>query len=807
MYDRTGNNHASSDRILGCLHAAERRLAGGWDDPMAWRILCEELAAAWSGHPSIAWSLVLAREGLVPVAVGADPAPPLAVLWSASGGRPRWCELAGEPAFWAGLAAAPGRLLAGQGPPPLAGPPRPEWDGQTAHWLACGVPGRHGPDLALIVGCSNRDAATDDPADRDMPGEVRDLAAELGDACSLLAPLLGLHRRLTDLATCATAARSESEALSRLGELRARLAAVTAHELKTPLTSIMAYAEVLEQQIGQPGFSHAGEFLRVIRGEADRLLRLVDRLLDSSRRGRGPALTDPQPLIAGPLIEEARRIMAPQAAARDLQLGVHVPDGVPRVEGDADLLRQVLLNLLGNALKFTPPGGRVTISAREETSTVRLAVSDSGPGIAPQELRAIFQSFYRTRAASRTEGVGLGLSIVKEIVNLHGGHLDVHSRQGRGATFGVHLPKEQQFATTETALTAAGTDPLLQQRLAGHTLRLVAELAAARGVALLLPAAEHEVYVAAASSGLGHQTAGIRLAARGEPLQSAQRKAQLLSGGRGMPPEVAGLDDSPGSAMLAPLRLGERAEVGVILAARRLGGGAFGDDDLLLLRTLAEILGKAWSAALASGVERRVQETVTEALAALTGLRRSGVPTADPLALRVLTRTGRRLGQSTFEVRLLQYAGALHDAGMVLLDPDVLHKPTELDLDERDHIGRHPQRGLDLLGPLVALPQLQAIIRHHHERVDGLGYPEGRRGEAIPLGSRILAVVDAFFAMIRSRPWREGLPVAAAVSEIQRHAGSQFDERVVDCFLATLLEEGLLTPASLGRTVGGRPER
>jgi HD-GYP domain-containing protein (c-di-GMP phosphodiesterase class II) len=181
------------------------------------------------------------------------------------------------------------------------------------------------------------------------------------------------------------------------------------------------------------------------------------------------------------------------------------------------------------------------------------------------------------------------------------------------------------------------------------------------------------------------------------------------------------------------------------------------------------------------------------------------VPTADPLALRLLSRTGRRLGQSSYEIRLLQYAGALHDAGMVLLDPDVLQKPEALDVDERDHIDRHPQRAIDLLGPLLEVPELQAIIRHHHERVDGRGYPEGRRGDAIPLESRILAVVDAFFAMIRSRPWREGLSVAAATSELQRHAGAQFDDHVVASFLGVLQEEGLLAePVAEGPVVSSQ---
>ncbi len=254
--------------------------------------------------------------------------------------------------------------------------------------------------------------------------------------------------------------------------------------------------------------------------------------------------------------------------------------------------------------------------------------------------------------------------------------------------------------------------------------------------------------------------------------------------------------------MAAPFSLGEVAPGGLILATRRQGGGNFGEDDLALLQVLADVVGNAWNAVLAPGAERHQLDRVVEALAALTGLRRGGVPTVDPLAMRLLSRTGRRLGLSSYEIRLLQYAGALHDAGMVVLDADVVQKPEDLDVDERDHVDRHPQRGLDLLGPLVEIPDLQLIIRHHHERMDGRGYPEGRRGDAIPIGARIMAVVDAFFAMIHSRPWRDGLPVSAALHELQAHTGSQFDETVVSAFVAVLQEQGLLQEPTLEGPVG-----
>ena len=449
----------------------------------------------------------------------------------------------------------------------------------------------------------------------------------------------------------------------------------------------------------------------------------------------------------------------------------------------------------------------MTLTAREDSSLIRLAVSDTGPGIPPRELRAIFQSFYRTQSAKQTEGVGLGLSIVKEIVNLHGGHLDVTSRPGRGTTFSVLLPKQQLHPEVATRLTHEGCDPDLQQRLCSHTLRLVAELAAARGVAVLMPAATSDDLVLAGYLGLATSVEHAAFPAGGDLARAAIGQAVLVSGAGMLPPEMGERGERAGCAMVAPFALGLDGRRGLVLAARRLGGGEFGDDDLALMRVLAELLGKAWSAALAPQADRRDHENVVEALAALTGLRRTGVPTADPLALRLLSRTGRRLGLSSYEIRLLQYAGAMHDAGMVLIDPDVVHKPDGLDVDERDHVDRHPQQGLDLLGPLVEMPDLRDIIRHHHERVDGRGYPEGRHGEAIPLGARILAVVDAFFAMVSSRPWREGLPVAAASRELQRHVGTQFDERVVNSFVGVLLEEGLLSETVAEGPVGSSPRR
>ncbi len=143
---------------------------------------------------------------------------------------------------------------------------------------------------------------------------------------------------------------------------------------------------------------------------------------------------------------------------------------------------------------------------------------------------------------------------------------------------------------------------------------------------------------------------------------------------------------------------------------------------------------------------------VGQGLRVLGDMRRGRIPTADPLALRLLAGTAAALGLSPQAARRLQFAGALHDVGMLEIDPDIVQKAARLSADEMDEITRHPLRGLDLLGPLAAQPDLREMILHHHEHVDGSGYPGTRRGGDIPLGARILAVVDAFFAMVRNRP-------------------------------------------------------
>jgi response regulator RpfG family c-di-GMP phosphodiesterase len=270
-------------------------------------------------------------------------------------------------------------------------------------------------------------------------------------------------------------------------------------------------------------------------------------------------------------------------------------------------------------------------------------------------------------------------------------------------------------------------------------------------------------------------------------------------------PLAATLAPDPAPCLAAaPLRRGDRV-LGVLAASRKLEGAPFGPDDLRLMGVVAEKIAAALELASRPALPPRELGRVVEALQSLALMRQSAIPTANTLALRLLARTAEKLSLSRVELKRLQMAAAVHDAGMVRLGEDILLKAGDLSPDEREEVDRHPEEGADLLAPLLQRPELGEIIAAHHERLDGSGYPAGRQGGQIPLGSRVLAVLDAFFAMTASRPYREGRPAEEAVAEMRAHAGTQFDPDVLAAFLEVLQEEGMLPEGAPAGRDGAAP--
>jgi HD-GYP domain-containing protein (c-di-GMP phosphodiesterase class II) len=195
---------------------------------------------------------------------------------------------------------------------------------------------------------------------------------------------------------------------------------------------------------------------------------------------------------------------------------------------------------------------------------------------------------------------------------------------------------------------------------------------------------------------------------------------------------------------------------------------------------------EATAAIVHGGTDHPLLSATVDALAGTLGLRdgSTGEHCGDVVDLAV--RLGERLHLAEEELRELRYAASVHDIGKVGVPDAVLRKPGPLDPDERRVLERHASEGADLLSRIPGLDRVATIVRHHHERHDGNGYPDGLAGEDIPLESRILAVADSFVAMAENRPYRPALSPLAASRELRRGRGTQWDPLVVDALNAEL---------------------
>lgn len=227
-----------------------------------------------------------------------------------------------------------------------------------------------------------------------------------------------------------------------IAQMKNEFVSTVSHELRTPLTSIKGYVDlILDGDAGEINEIQR-EFLGIVKENSDRLVELINDMLDISRieSGRIHLKVEPQyvpDLIAG-AIDTFRAVLS--QAEREVVLDV--PNDLPLVAADSDRVRQVLINLVSNALKYSPAGGTITVSAEKAGDSVRIAVSDEGLGISAEDQRLLFTKFYRVDSAMTREigGTGLGLSICKSIIELLGGEIGADSELGHGSTFWFTLP-------------------------------------------------------------------------------------------------------------------------------------------------------------------------------------------------------------------------------------------------------------------------------------------------------------------------------------------------------------------------------
>jgi PAS domain S-box-containing protein len=293
-------------------------------------------------------------------------------------------------------------------------------------WLAAPLVGRNGRNLGLIQLSDKVDGG-------DFDEDDEAILIQLAQLASVAVENAWLYREAQE------AARTKDEFL-----------AVVSHELRTPMNAIVGWVQMLKS--GQLNFLEGQQALEVVERNAKAQTQLINDLLDVSRIISGKMMLESRPVPLEAVVRAALDTVRLSAEAKGLRLEAAMEAGLPPVSGDADRLQQVVWNLLTNAVKFTPKGGQVTVALRRTNSHAEIAVRDNGQGIAAEFLPHIFGRFRQADAASTRKhgGLGLGLSIVRNLVELHGGTVRAESDgPGRGAAFTVTLPFRAVRSETE----------------------------------------------------------------------------------------------------------------------------------------------------------------------------------------------------------------------------------------------------------------------------------------------------------------------------------------------------------------------
>jgi signal transduction histidine kinase len=243
------------------------------------------------------------------------------------------------------------------------------------------------------------------------------------------APPIGIVASLSDVTRQHELAQTRNDTMT-----------LVSHEMRTPLTAIQGMTELLAHYEIEP--ARRREMALAINEEVKRLARMIGDYLDIARLETGRTQLRRAPLRIDSLVERSLLLFEPLAQEKQIRLVRDFPESVPAILGDADLLPRVFSNLISNAVKYSPADTEITVSIRHQSEAIAITITDQGYGIPPADLERIFEKFYRVPRIEDADvpGTGLGLSFVREIVELHGGSVVVQSVPGAGSAFTVRLP-------------------------------------------------------------------------------------------------------------------------------------------------------------------------------------------------------------------------------------------------------------------------------------------------------------------------------------------------------------------------------
>ncbi|MFP4152356.1 MAG: HD domain-containing phosphohydrolase [Alkalispirochaeta sp.] len=635
-----------------------------------------------------------------------------------------------------------------------------------------------------------------------------------------------------------------NEDLKHLDVVKSQFFANVSHEVRTPLTSIIGPI----QSIYQGDTGEISDEQRTLLGQvyrnALRLLDMINQMLDFARFDAKRMQVNLSEIEIDRVVQEIVLAFGEVARAKGLELRCECDESVPPVYLDREKVERILTNLVRNAIKFTE-SGEVVVSVWPANGEIVITVSDTGIGIPANHVTTIFERFQQVDSSStrRYEGTGLGLAIVKEAVEIQRGTIRVSSELGRGTRFMIRLPGDLDIKMPARISKRTGYDrrrndrrssgtvytgperrrgPRRHKDIAGIELEDLVYIDSARSVqpetsnldeppGIDSPAGVpgYRVLYVEDNSDLRSYVAGM-LAKTGYRVETAvdgqdgweriQRFRPDVVVSDIMMPRLNGYD------LLKRIRENEELKgTPVVLTTaksetdERIHGLEEGADDylakpinlreldarirnLVTQRLFHEAIAKARS------LEYRMRE-LTLSFSRSLDLRDHYTADHSNDVLTYGTMIAEELSIPVDES--FQDALLLHDLGKLGVPDRILLKEGPLDEEEWEIMKKHAEYGAHLLSVFESFQGVSEIVLCHQERFDGSGYPRGLREEEIPITARIIAVADAWHAMIEDRPYRKALSTEQAVRELQTGAGSHFDPVVVDAFFLALQKRGV----------------
>jgi len=620
--------------------------------------------------------------------------------------------------------------------------------------------------------------------------------------------------------------------LKSLDELKTQFFANVNHELRTPLTLMLAPLKtVLEGRMGRlsPALRDAFETMQ---RNGYKLLKLINNLLDLSKLEEGKMRLKVKPVNLVEFIPPLLASVKPLADRKEIRLFYQHPPHPVELTIDTDQFEKVVFNLLSNALKFTNKGGKITVYVEERDRTAAMTVEDTGIGIPSNMLETIFDRFSQVDGSkSRAqEGTGIGLALAREIVLVHKGSIHAESDLGKGSRFIVELLKgEDHF--DESVLDRRSEDlPIgLRRRLTDTEEPRVQDIVTDSRRLQLVDLEKVDIGSGRVDEAKVHDALILCIDDNPEVLKlmkmlladefdlelmtSAEQGLQFL---RAKNPDLVLCDvmmpGMDGHAFSRAVKSDPALKhIPIMLVTARSGaemlneGLQAGADDYISkpfdstelkarIRALLRLRQMEAELALVNrNLKMRTSDLVDQQrslfLSTVKSLA-SAIDAKDEYTRHHSTRVtdftlkiAAKMGFSEKELGELELAAVLHDVGKIGVPESILNKPGKLTDEEFKIVMEHPVRGEAILSPVIELKEIGRIVRAHHERYDGRGYPDKLKGREIPLGARIMSIADTYDSITSERPYRKAASHRYAVKEIIGCSGTQFDPEVVENFL------------------------